>query len=178
MTLRRLLYLVPVLVFAGVGIGLALGLTRDPSILPSVLIGKEVPEFDLPPVEGLDRPGLSSADLKGRVVLVNVFASWCVPCRAEHPLLMRLADQGVEIYGINYKDKPDQIDAWLGELGDPFQRIGADRSGRVAIDWGVYGVPETFVIDGDGRIRHKFVGPLMPQDVDQTLLPMLAKLNG
>jgi cytochrome c biogenesis protein CcmG/thiol:disulfide interchange protein DsbE len=178
MTLRRLLYLVPVLVFAGVGIGLALGLTRDPSILPSALIGKEVPEFDLPPVEGLDRPGLSSADLKGRVVLVNVFASWCVPCRAEHPLLMRLADQGVAIYGINYKDKPDQIDAWLGELGDPFRRIGADRSGRVAIDWGVYGVPETFVIDGDGRIRHKFVGPLMPQDVDQTLLPMLAKLNG
>jgi cytochrome c biogenesis protein CcmG/thiol:disulfide interchange protein DsbE len=178
MTLRRLLYLMPVLVFAGVGIGLALGLTRDPSILPSALIGKPVPEFDLPPVEGVDRPGLSSADLKGQVVLVNVFASWCVPCRAEHPLLMRLADQGIAIYGINYKDKPGQIDAWLGELGDPFRRIGADQSGRVAIDWGVYGVPETFVIDAKGRIRQKFVGPLMPQDVDQTLLPMLAKLNG
>jgi cytochrome c biogenesis protein CcmG/thiol:disulfide interchange protein DsbE len=178
MTLRRLLYLMPVLVFAGVGIGLALGLTRDPSILPSALIGKPMPEFDLPPVEGVDRPGLSSADLKGQVVLVNVFASWCVPCRAEHPLLMRLADQGIAIYGINYKDKPGQIDAWLGELGDPFRRIGADQSGRVAIDWGVYGVPETFVIDAKGRIRQKFVGPLMPQDVDQTLLPMLAKLNG
>jgi cytochrome c biogenesis protein CcmG/thiol:disulfide interchange protein DsbE len=178
MTLRRLLYLIPVLVFAGVGIGLALGLTRDPSILPSALIGKAVPEFDLPPVEGLDRPGLSSADLKGQVVLVNVFASWCIPCRAEHPLLMRLAESGVPIYGINYKDKPGQIGAWLGELGDPFRRIGADQSGRIAIDWGVYGVPETFVIDAKGRIRQKFVGPLMPQDIDQTLLPMLAKLNG
>jgi cytochrome c biogenesis protein CcmG/thiol:disulfide interchange protein DsbE len=178
MTLRRWLYLMPVLVFAGVGIGLALGLTRDPSILPSALIGKAVPTFDLPPVQGLDRPGLSSADLKGRVVLVNVFASWCIPCRSEHPLLMRLADSGVPIYGINYKDKPDQIDAWLGELGNPFARIGDDRSGRVAIDWGVYGVPETFVIDAEGRIRQKFVGPLMPQDVDQTLLPTLAKLNG
>ncbi len=178
MTLRRLLYLIPVLVFAGVGIGLAVGLTRDPSILPSALIGRPVPTFDLPPIEGIDRPGLSSADLKGRAVLVNVFASWCVPCRAEHPILLRLADSGVPIYGINYKDKPDQIDAWLGELGDPFRRIGADRTGRVAIDWGVYGVPETFVIDAEGRIRHKFVGPLMPQDVDQTLLPMLAELNG
>jgi cytochrome c biogenesis protein CcmG/thiol:disulfide interchange protein DsbE len=178
MTLRRLLFLIPVLVFAGIGIGLALGLTRDPSILPSALIGKSVPAFDLPPVAGLDRPGLSSADLEGQVVLVNVFASWCVPCRAEHPLLMRLADQGVAIYGINYKDKPGQVDAWLGELGDPFRRIGADQTGRVAIDWGVYGVPETFVIDSKGRIRYKFVGPLMPQDLDQTLLPMLAQLNG
>jgi cytochrome c biogenesis protein CcmG/thiol:disulfide interchange protein DsbE len=177
MTLRRLLFLIPVLVFAGVGIGLALGLTRDPSILPSALIGKPVPEFDLPPLDGLDRPGLASADLEGRAVLVNVFASWCVPCRAEHPILMRLAERGVPIYGINYKDKPDQAGAWLGELGDPFERIGADQSGRVAIDWGVYGVPETFVIDAAGRIRHKFVGPLMPQDVDKTLLPMLAELN-
>ena len=178
MTVRRLLFLIPMLVFAGVGIGLAVGLTRDPSILPSALIGKPVPEFDLPPVDGLDRPGFASADLKGRPALVNVFASWCVPCRAEHPILMRLADQGVPIYGINYKDKPDQASAWLGELGNPFERIGADRSGRVAIDWGVYGVPETFVIDAEGRIRHKFVGPLMPQDVDRTLLPMLAELNG
>jgi cytochrome c biogenesis protein CcmG/thiol:disulfide interchange protein DsbE len=178
MTLRRLLYLIPVLVFAGVGIGLALGLTRDPSILPSALIGKPVPDFKLPGVAGLDRPGLSSADLKGKPALVNVFASWCVPCRAEQPLLLRLADSGVPIYGINYKDKPDQVDAWLNQLGNPYQRIGADQSGRVAIDWGVYGVPETFVIDAEGRIRHKFVGPLMPQDVDQTLLPMLAKLNG
>jgi cytochrome c biogenesis protein CcmG/thiol:disulfide interchange protein DsbE len=178
MTLRRLLYLIPVLVFAGIGIGLALGLTRDPSILPSALIGKPVPDFKLPGVAGLDRPGLSSADLKGKPALVNVFASWCVPCRAEQPLLLRLADSGVPIYGINYKDKPGQVNAWLNQLGNPYKRIGADQSGRVAIDWGVYGVPETFVIDADGRIRHKFVGPLMPQDVDQTLLPMLAKLNG
>ena len=177
MTLRRLLYLLPVLVFIGVGIGLALGLTRDPSVLPSALLDKPVPDFDLPPLEGRAGEGLGSQDLQaGGPVLVNVFASWCVPCRAEHPLLMALAERGVTIYGINYKDPPEQARAWLAELGDPFAKIGADRDGRVGIEWGVYGVPETFVIDGEGRIRHRFVGPLQPRDVDQTLLPLLVEL--
>jgi cytochrome c biogenesis protein CcmG/thiol:disulfide interchange protein DsbE len=177
MMVRRLLYLIPVLVFIGVGIGLALGLTRDPGVLPSALLDKSVPAFELPPLEGRAGAGLSSQDLQaGQPALVNVFASWCVPCRAEHPLLMALAERGVTIYGINYKDPPEQASAWLAELGDPFARIGADRDGRVGIDWGVYGVPETFVVDGEGRIRHRFVGPLQPRDVDRTLLPLLAEL--
>jgi cytochrome c biogenesis protein CcmG, thiol:disulfide interchange protein DsbE len=178
MSVKRLLYLLPVLVFVGVGIGLALGLTRDPSVLPSALLGKPVPAFDLPPLAGRADDGLSSADLAGGgPVLVNVFASWCVPCRAEHPLLMALKERGVTLHGINYKDQDAQIGAWLEELGNPFAKIGADRDGRVGIDWGVYGVPETFVVDGEGRIRHRFVGPLQPADLDQTLMPLLAELG-
>ncbi|MGH6917586.1 MAG: DsbE family thiol:disulfide interchange protein [Geminicoccaceae bacterium] len=175
--MRRLLYLIPVVVFGAVGIGLAVGLTRDPGALPSALIDRPVPEFRLPGLDGRDGGGgLSSADLKGRVSLVNVFASWCVPCRVEHPVLMRLAEEGVPIFGINYKDPPDQAKAWLAELGDPFEKIGADRNGRVGIEWGVYGVPETFVIDAKGRIRHRHVGPIQARDLEQTLLPILAEL--
>lgn len=174
--MKRLLFLLPVVLFVVVGMGLAVGLTRDPGVLPSVLIDRQVPEFELPPMAGRDGPGLSSADLQGGPSLVNVFASWCVPCRVEHPLFMRLAEQGVTIYGINYKDPPEQAAQWLADLGDPYAAIGADRSGRVAIDWGVYGIPETFVIDAHGRIRHKHVGPLQASDIDQTILPMLAEL--
>ena len=171
--MRRLLYVIPILVFGAIGIGLAVGLTRDPGTLPSALIDRSAPEFELPALEGDD--GFSTADLKGQVSLVNVFASWCVPCRVEHPLLMRLAESGVPIYGINYKDPPDQAKAWLEELGDPFQKIGTDRDGRVGIEWGVYGVPETFVIDAEGRIRYKHVGPIQPRDLDNILLPKLAE---
>ena len=169
MHLRRLLYILPVCIFVGVGIGLAVGLTRDPSTLPSALIDHPVPEFAL--------PGFGSADLKGRVSLVNVFASWCVPCRVEHPLLRALAREGIAIYGINYKDPAENAAGWLAELGDPYRAVGADRDGRVAIDWGVYGVPETFVIDREGRIRYRFVGPLQPRDLDETLRPLLAQLD-
>jgi cytochrome c biogenesis protein CcmG/thiol:disulfide interchange protein DsbE len=176
MTFRRLLYLIPVIVFAAVGIGLAVGLTRDPSTLPSVLIDRPVPTFELPALEGR-ADGLTSEDLKGQVSLVNVFASWCVPCRVEHPVLMKLAESGVAIYGINYKDPPDQAAAWLAELGDPFEKIGADRNGRVGIEWGVYGVPETFVVDAEGRIRYRHVGPIQPRDLEQILLPKLAELG-
>jgi cytochrome c biogenesis protein CcmG/thiol:disulfide interchange protein DsbE len=175
MTVRRQLYLIPVIVFAAVGIGLAVGLTRDPGTLPSALLDRPVPAFELPALEGGD--GLSSADLKGRVSLVNVFASWCVPCRVEHPVLMRLAEEGVPIFGINYKDPPDQAQAWLAELGDPFEKIGADHNGRVGIEWGVYGVPETFVVDAEGRIRHRHVGPIQARDLERTLLPILAELS-
>ena len=135
-----------------------------------------MPAFELPPLAGRDGPGFSSADLGGRVSLVNVFASWCVPCRVEHPLLMALADDGVPIYGINYKDPAEQANGWLAELGDPYRAIGADTQGRVAIDWGVYGVPETFVVDTEGRIRHRHVGPLQPRDVEETIKPLLAEL--
>jgi cytochrome c biogenesis protein CcmG, thiol:disulfide interchange protein DsbE len=176
MDLRRPLFLLPAFIFAGVGIGLAVGLTRDPSTLPSVLIDKPVPAFDLPPLAGRDGPSFSSADLGGHVSLVNVFASWCVPCRVEHPLLLALADDGVPIYGINYKDPADKAKDWLAELGDPYRAIGADTQGRVAIDWGVYGVPETFVVDTQGRIRHRHIGPLQPRDVEETIKPLLAEL--
>ncbi len=165
--MRRLLFLLPIVVFVVVSVGLAIGLTRDPSTLPSALIDKPVPSFDLPPVEGLRQAGLKTGDLAGKVSLVNVFASWCGPCRVEHPVLMGLAKEGVVIHGLNYKDAPDDAAQFLQELGDPYQAIGADRNGRVGIDWGVYGVPETFVVDASGTIRHKHVGPLQPRDLEQ-----------
>lgn len=168
---RKLGYILPVLVFLIVGIGLGIGLTRDPSTLPSALIDKPVPTFELPPLEaaGVDKPGLTSADLTGKVQLVNVFASWCGPCRIEHPILMKLARDGVPVQALNYKDKPGDAARFLTELGDPYERIGADRNGRVGIEWGVYGVPETFVIDAEGKIRHKHVGPLHTRDVDELM---------
>ena len=174
---RNVLAFLPLAVAAVLAVVLAWGLTRDPSNLPSTLIGKPVPEFDLPPVKGRTL-GLSSADLKGEVSLVNVFASWCVACRAEHPLLMELKQKGVvPIHGLNYKDQPVDAEKWLDELGDPYTRTGADINGRVAIDWGVYGVPETFVIDRQGRIAYKQIGPLNPEVLEKTILPLIRKLR-
>ena len=167
----RILYLVPVLIFAGLA---ALFLARlysgDPSRLPSALIGKTVPSFELPPVEGLrgasgePMAGLTTASLKGgKVTVLNVWASWCAPCRIEHPVLMDLAkDTSIRLVGFNYKDKPENARRFLGMFGNPFAAVGADATGRTAIDFGVYGVPETFVIGRDGTIRHKHVGPLTP----------------
>jgi len=174
---RPLLFILPVLLFALVGAFLAIGLTRDPSTLPSALVGKEAPPFALPPLEGRDSHGFARADLGGEPMLVNVFASWCVPCRVEHPVINRLAGQGVVVHGINYKDRPEDAKAWLAELGDPFRRVGADRDGRVGIEWGVYGVPETSVLDRDGKIAHRHVGPLQPRDVEEKILPLLEKLK-
>lgn len=155
----------------------AVGLNLDPRRIPSPLIGKPVPEFSLPPVKGRTL-GLSTADIKGEVSLVNVFASWCVACRDEHPILMQLSRRGiVPIHGLNYKDAPDDAAAWLDSLGDPYTRTGADRDGRVGIEWGVYGVPETFVIDLDGRIAYKHIGPISPQALEETILPLVEKLR-
>jgi len=147
----------------------------DPSRVPSALIGRYVPAFSLDAVEGLDRPGMASTDFgQGKPIVVNVFASWCVPCREEHPVLMELkAVAGVPIYGLNYKDSPEAARRFLGELGNPFDRVGADPKGRVSIDWGVYGVPETYIIDGKGRIAYKHVGPLTPDLIDGEILPAL-----
>jgi periplasmic protein thiol:disulfide oxidoreductases, DsbE subfamily len=148
--------------------------------VPSALIGKPVPDFRLEGVAGLTRegkpvPGLSSADLADGVAVVNVFASWCAPCRSEHPLLMELAkDQGIRLYGLNYKDADDQALRFLNGLGNPYAAVGADRNGRVGIDWGVYGVPETFVV-ADGRIVAKLVGPLTPERISADLKPALDK---
>ena len=150
---------------------------KNAAEVPSVLIGKPAPEFDLPPIEGMDG-GLKTADLQGRVAMVNVFASWCPPCRQEHPLLMRLARAGVPIYGINIKDKPKDARAFLRRLGNPYRRIGADLSGRVSIDWGVYGYPETFVLDRTGRVRYKHVGPILARDLETRIVPLLKKLGG
>ncbi|HIC65275.1 MAG TPA: DsbE family thiol:disulfide interchange protein [Paracoccus sp.] len=169
--------LLPLAVFGLVGAAFFWGLLNNNSPLPSPLIGKPVPEFTLPPIEGRD-DGLSSADLRGQVSLVNVWASWCVPCRAENPLMVELSKTGeVPIYGINYKDKAGEALAFLDELGDPFTRIGADLSGRVAIDWGVYGIPETFVIDAAGRVAYKHVGPFNRQILEEDILPVVRKLQ-
>ena len=170
----RWVFLAPLALFAVVAGYLAVGLTRDPGTLPSALLDKPAPAVALPPL--LDgKPGLASSDLKGAPVLVNVWASWCVPCRAEHPVLTRLARE-VPVFGLNYKDKADDARRFLVELGDPYQRIGTDLSGRTAIDWGVYGVPETFVVDAEGRIRHRHVGPLTDKVVTETIRPLLKSL--
>jgi cytochrome c biogenesis protein CcmG/thiol:disulfide interchange protein DsbE len=155
--------------------------TGDPSRLPSALIGKTVPNFTLPPLEGLngargaEMPSFDASDLAtGQPTIVNVFASWCVPCLEEHPLLMALANEpGVRLYGINYKDDEASARRFLGRHGTPFARVGADRSGRVAIDFGVYGVPETYVITGDGKIAYRHVGPLTEAAIKEKLLPLV-----
>lgn len=170
-------FLIPLLVFVAMAVLFAIGLGLDPRQVPSPLIGKAVPEFNLPPVKGRTL-GLASGDLKGEVSLVNVFASWCTACREEHPLLMRMSrDKVVAIHGLNYKDRPQDAERWLAELGDPYTRTGADVNGRVGIDWGVYGVPETFVVDRDGRIAYKHIGVLTPKALEETILPLLKKLR-
>ena len=175
----RWIAIIPIGLFAALAIAFAIGLGLRPDIIPSPLIDQETPTFALPPLTGRNDGGLSSADLEGvGPVVVNVFASWCIPCRVEHPQLMALARiPGLRVVGINYKDKSDAANAWLAELGNPFVKIGADDSGRVSIDWGVYGVPETFVIDKTGRVRFKHVGPIMPDDVTGKILPVLRRLE-
>lgn len=175
--MRRLLYILPVVLLGLLAALAYLRLGKDPSVLPSALIDRPAPEFALPPLlDGV--PGLATADLRGQVALVNIFASWCAPCRVEHPVFLRLKEEGrVAIYGINYKDKPEDATAWLQRLGNPYTRIGADREGRASIEWGVYGVPETFVIDREGRIRYRHVGPVQPRDLEEKILPLLAELQ-
>jgi len=179
---RRLVVLLPLLAFLALA---ALFLYRlgsgDPSKLPSALIGRPAPDTPLPPIAGLLRdgapvPGIASADFKGAVTLLNVWASWCVPCHDEAPLLMTLAaDKRFRIAGINYKDQPDNARRFIGRYGNPFVAVGADGQGRASIDWGVYGVPETFVIGRDGRIAYKLIGPITPGNLDATLKPAIEK---
>jgi cytochrome c biogenesis protein CcmG/thiol:disulfide interchange protein DsbE len=177
--MRRLFFVIPVLVFVGLVAYFAFPLLNgmDPGYIPSPLIDQPVPTFDLPPLPGHEH-GLSSADLKGQVQIVNIFASWCIPCRAEAPVLMALAQSAhVPIRGINQKDKPEDAIAYLKELGDPYASIGMDSDRKVSIDWGAYGAPETFIVDAEGRIRFKQAAPLTPDDVQQKILPLLAKLG-
>jgi cytochrome c biogenesis protein CcmG, thiol:disulfide interchange protein DsbE len=165
----RILYILPALVFSGLAALFLIRLyTGDPSRVPSALIGRPVPAFALEPLPGLLRdgrpvPGLAAEDLKGRVTVVNVWASWCAPCRQEHPILMELAkDASIRVVGIAYKDEAENARRFLGALGNPYAAIGADPKGRAAIDWGVYGVPESFIIGPDGTIRYKQIGPILP----------------
>jgi cytochrome c biogenesis protein CcmG/thiol:disulfide interchange protein DsbE len=175
--LPRPAFLVPLAVFAALAVLLAVGLTLDPREIPSPLIGKPVPQFELPPVRGRTL-GLGTGDLKSEVSIVNVFASWCVACKEEHPVFMQMQrERLVPIHGLNYKDQPEDAQKWLDDMGDPYTRTGADIDGRVAIGWGVYGVPETFVIDRDGRIAYKHIGAVTPMLLDETLRPLIARLR-
>jgi cytochrome c biogenesis protein CcmG, thiol:disulfide interchange protein DsbE len=179
---RRIAVLVPLAVFVGLAILFLVGLySGDPSILPSALIGHQAPQTNLPPIAGLDRdgapvPGLDPADFKGAVTIVNVWASWCVPCHEEAPLLMQLSkDPQVRLVGINYKDDPDNARRFLGRYGNPFAAAGADVNGSAGIEWGVYGVPETFVVGRDGRIAYKLVGPITTENYFALLKPQIDK---
>ncbi len=179
---RRTVVLLPLIAFLALA---ALFMYRlgagDPSRIPSALIGKAAPATDLPPIAGLERdgkpvPGLDSAVFEGEVTVLNVWASWCVPCHDEAPLLMQLAaDKRIRIAGINYKDQPDNARRFLGRYGNPFVANGADANGRTAIEWGVYGVPETFVVGRDGKIAYKLIGPITPENLEKALKPAIEK---
>jgi len=179
---RRLIVLVPLVLFLALA---ALFLYRlgagDPQTLPSALIGRPAPVTPLPPIPELARdgrpvPGIENADFRGAVTLMNVWASWCVPCHDEAPLLMKLAqDKRIRLVGINYKDQPENARRFIGRHGNPFVAVGVDASGRASIDWGVYGVPENFVVGRDGRIAYKLVGPITPANLEAMLMPQLEK---
>ena len=171
-------FLVPIAVFVAIGLLLAYALTRDPKMIPSPLIGKPLPAFAL---TDLHKPNqaVTSESLRGKVYLLNVWASWCVACRDEHPLLVELARlKAVPIIGLNYKDKRGDALGWLAQLGNPYTMSLADSDGRVGIELGVYGVPETFVIDKTGVIRYKHIGPISPDDWRDKIAPLLRELNG
>jgi cytochrome c biogenesis protein CcmG/thiol:disulfide interchange protein DsbE len=177
----RWVMFLPLIAFAAVAALFFIRLySGDASLLPSALIGRPVPHFDLPALAGIETPGLSDGDLRqGRVTLVNVFASWCVPCHTEHQILMDIARDPqlkarVALVGLAYKDAPENTRRFLGQGGNPYERIGVDAAGRTAIDFGVYGVPETYVIKGDGTIAYRFVGPLSHESLRQVLLPQIA----
>jgi cytochrome c biogenesis protein CcmG/thiol:disulfide interchange protein DsbE len=179
---RRLIVLIPLVAFLALA---ALFMFRlgagDPSRIPSALIGHVAPPTNLPPLAGLERdgkpvPGLDSAAFKGEVTVLNVWASWCVPCRDEAPLLMTMANERrFRVVGINYKDQSDNARRFLGRYGNPFAANGVDTNGRAAIEWGVYGVPETFVVGRDGRIAYKLIGPITPDNLAATLKPEIEK---
>jgi len=174
----NLMAIVPVGLFVLMAIGFLYSLYHgDPHTLPSALIGKPAPQFALPAIPGVNLPGLATADLgNGKVSIVNVWASWCVPCREEQPLLGTIADKlKVPLYGIDQKDAAGDAAKFLAALGNPFQKVGADGNGRVSIDWGVYGVPETYVVDGAGKIAYKYIGPLTPEAIDKELRPAVER---
>jgi cytochrome c biogenesis protein CcmG/thiol:disulfide interchange protein DsbE len=173
--MKRVLFVLPVVLFAALIGAFMLGLRHDPSNITSVLINKPLPQFTLPAVR--QNQGLASADFKGEPMLLNVFASWCVSCRLEHGLLLELKQEGVVVQGLDWKDDAADGARYLAENGDPYIKAGNDRSGRTGIDLGVAGVPETFVVDGHGRVRYKFIGPIDTNDWENTLKPLLQRLR-
>ncbi|WP_421761883.1 DsbE family thiol:disulfide interchange protein [Devosia sp.] len=174
--LRLALVLLPLILLGGLVAVFALNMDRDPSLIRSVLINKPAPQFDMIAVAGTGKDGFDTSSLTGEVTVVNVFASWCIPCRDEHPLLKALkAESGVRLFGINQKDAPENAAAFLAELGNPYDRIGADPTNRVSIDWGVYGVPETFVVNAKGVITFKHVGPISEDSLKNEVLPAIEK---
>lgn len=175
--MRRLAFLIPAALFGVLLVLFSIGLTHDPHLLPSALIDRPAPDFALPGLYDAAK-GLSREDLGGRVTLVNFFASWCAPCREEHQELLALAQrQGITLEGIAYKDKPEDARRFLDGLGNPFRRVAVDRDGRTAIDFGVYGVPETYVVDPSSHIRYRQVGPLTAEDVREKILPLLGHIR-
>ncbi len=175
--MKRLLFLVPLAALIALAVILAVGLNRDPREVPSPLIGKPAPAFSLTLLNDPDQT-ITRDDLRGRVWMLNVWASWCVACRQEHPLLVAFSKKGlVPIYGLNYKDQRGDGSAWLARFGNPYDASFFDEDGRVGIDFGVYGVPETFVIDGNGVIRMKHIGPLTPEVLAEKIEPLLKKLD-
>lgn len=174
---RRFLRFIPLVAFLGISVFLGIGLYGDPQKLPSALLDQPVPTFELPPIEGRADAGLATDKLRGEVTIVNIFASWCVPCRIEHPFITALAEEGYAVHAINYKDAPEDAMNWLKQLGDPYDLIGADRNGRAGFEWGVYGVPETFIVDSEGTIVHKHVGPVQERDLNDTIRPLLLELT-
>jgi cytochrome c biogenesis protein CcmG/thiol:disulfide interchange protein DsbE len=173
---RYLLALLPLVVLVGLITVFAFNMNRDPALVRSVLIDKPAPTFTLPAVAGTGVEGFDTASLTGEVTVVNVFASWCIPCRDEHPLLEVLkTETGVRLYGINQRDQADNAVKFLTELGNPYDRIGGDTDNRVSIDWGVYGVPETFVVNAAGVITYKHVGPMTPDSLENDVLPAIER---
>ena len=175
--MKRLGFLIPLAAFFALAVVLAVGLNRDPREVPSPLIGKPAPSFSLTRLDDQQKT-ISLADLRGKVWMLNVWASWCVACREEHPLLVEFSKKGLlPIYGLNYKDQRDDGNAWLQRMGNPYQASLFDNEGRVGIDFGVYGVPETFIIDKTGTIRMKHIGPLTPDVIATEIEPLLKKLD-
>ncbi len=172
--MKRLLFILPIIAFVGLAGFLGYGLTQDPKALPSQLIDRPLPAFALP---GIDGPVLASATFKGEPRLLNVWASWCAACPQEHPVLERIAQEGFPVYGIAWKDKPEDSRAFLARFGNPYAGLGMDQSGRTAIDLGVTGAPETFVVDKKGRVRFKQIGPISPEQWEGEIKPLMLQLR-
>jgi len=173
---RIWIYLLPLVITGALFALFASQINKDPNLLPSALLNKPAPQFELGPVEGHTQSGFSTADMLGQLTLVNVFASWCVPCRDEHEFLIELSKRDdIQIYGINYNDQPQNALSFLAELGNPYDAIGADRNRRVSLDWGVYGVPESYLVNQDGMIVYKHTGPINAQSFELNVIPAIEK---
>jgi cytochrome c biogenesis protein CcmG/thiol:disulfide interchange protein DsbE len=177
--MNRIIFVIPVIAFIALVGFFGFGLTQDPKELPSQLIDRPLPQFALPGIEAAPGggPGFASAALKGEPALLNIFASWCAACPQEHPVLTRITGEGFPVYGIAWKDKPADSRDWLARFGNPYRAVAADEAGRTAIDLGVTGVPETFIVDKAGRVRFKQIGPISPETWEGTIRPLMQKLR-